>query len=164
MLNRRSAEHQQKDQLGELALVGKRQIRAVRRTKDPAGSQQSSRASRSGVTKITAPGPLDRYSSPVPIFPDDLSRLRDVKLPVRFRVGAATLEHPGETVAISATQFIMSSALKLDTGMRLTITVHVPMEISGNPFSEVNITGRIVSVSEIAEKKFGYQVELDPRG
>lgn len=112
--------------------------------------------------EITAPCPFDRYSSPVPIFPDDLSKLRDVKLRVRFRVGAGTLEHHGETIGISARQFMVASSLRLDPGIRLTITVQVPMEISGSPFSEIHVTGQIVSVSELADKKFGYQVELDP--
>jgi hypothetical protein len=112
--------------------------------------------------EITAPCSSDRYSFTVPIFPDDLSRLRDVKLPVRFRVGAATLEHQGETIGISAKQFMLASSFKLDPGMRLTITIQVPMEVSGSPFSEIHITGRIASVSMLAEKKFGYQVDLDP--
>jgi hypothetical protein len=77
--------------------------------------------------EIASPGTSHRHPSPVPIFPDDLSKLRGVKLPVRFRVGAATLEHQGETIGISARQFILASSLKLDPGMRLTITVQVPM-------------------------------------
>ncbi|MGB7439242.1 MAG: hypothetical protein WBR26_10375 [Candidatus Acidiferrum sp.] len=99
----------------------------------------------------------------MPIFSDDLGGLRDSRLPVRFRVGAATLEHRGETLGISAEQFILSTTLKLQTGLRLTMRIRVPPEISGNPLSEIEMCGRIVSMSELPDGKFGYQVELDPR-
>lgn len=153
----------QENQLREPAHEHKRRIRTVGRAEDPAGSQQCSRPASPCVIEITALCPVYLYPSPVPTFPDDLSRLRDVKLPVRFRIGAATREHQGETIGISPRQFTLASSLKLATGMRLTITVQVPMEISGSPFSEIHVTGQTVSVSELADKKFGYQVDLDPR-
>lgn len=55
----------------------------------------------------------------------------------------------------------MSTPVDLQAGLRLSIQISVPMEVSGRPFSEIEMTGRVVSKSKLSPGSFGYQVEFD---
>lgn len=87
--------------------------------------------------------------------------MHPARLPLRFCVGAGAIEHTGETIGISQQHFILSSPIELQVGLRLMMKIRVPVEVSGSPFSEIAVCGRIVCGSRLADAAFGYQVELE---
>jgi hypothetical protein len=114
------------------------------------------------VTPITAPGYLFSLPfSPVTFLPNDLAKLRQARLPFRFRIGAFSREYSGETMGISPELLIMRTSAELQVGLRLQIHVLIPVEVSGQPFSEISASGRVISVSQLPDGMFGYQVEFE---
>jgi|SRR5215467_7325434 len=82
-------------------------------------------------------------------------------LALSFRVGAGPVEHVGETIDISAEQLVMRSPIQLEVGLRLEITVRVPVEVSGSPFSKMKFSGRILSERAGPEGTFVYKVGIE---
>ena len=97
----------------------------------------------------------------VPFFSDGLSQLRKAKLPLRFSVGEDPIEHTGETIGISADHFMMTSPIELQVGSRLLVKILVPFEVSGSPFTELPVSGRIVCGSRLTQALYGYQVQIE---
>lgn len=93
---------------------------------------------------------------------DDLAKLRQARLPFRFRIGPSSREYSGETMGISPDLLIMCTPTQLQVGLRLQIHISVPVEVSGHPFTEFEATGLIVSASQLPDGMFGYQVEMEP--
>lgn len=85
----------------------------------------------------------------------------ETKLPVRFRVGSGLIEYQGETIGVSPRHLLFSTDAQLQPGLRLSLQVRVPMEISGSPFSEVHFSGRVLAGTELAGGTFGYHLEID---
>ena len=77
--------------------------------------------------------------------PNELAGMRETRLDLSFRVGGGPVEHVGETVVVSPEQLIMSSPIPLEVGLHLEITVRVPVEVSGSPFSKMRFSGRVLS-------------------
>lgn len=94
-------------------------------------------------------------------LPDDLAKLRQARLPFRFRVGASSREYSGETMGISPDLLIMRTSTQLQVGLCLQIHVSIPVDVSGQPFSEITASGRVVSASQLPDGMFGYQVEFE---
>jgi hypothetical protein len=94
-------------------------------------------------------------------LPDDLAKLRQARLPFRFRIGASSREYSGETMGISPDLLIMRTSTELQVGLRLQINIPIPVEISGQPFSEISASGRVISASQLPGGMFGYQVEFE---
>jgi len=97
----------------------------------------------------------------MPIFSQDLGDLHGAKLPLRFRVGAGSIEHAAVAIGISPQRFIMSCPMELQAGLRLVMKIRVPVEVSGSPFSEIAVRGRVVDCSNLPDGQFGYQIELE---
>jgi hypothetical protein len=96
------------------------------------------------------------------LLPDDLAKLRQACIPFRFRIGVSSREYSGETMGISPNLLIMRTFTELQVGLRLQIRIPLPVEISGRPFSEFEAIGRVVSVSQLPDGIFGYQIEFEP--
>ena len=93
--------------------------------------------------------------------PNELGGISETKLALSFRVGAGPVEHVGETMDISSEQLLMRSPIRLEVGLRLEITVRVPVEFSGSPFSKLKFTGRVLSGIDVPEGAFVYKVEIE---
>jgi len=113
------------------------------------------------VTRITAACAVARYSLRVNLFPLSLNGMVETKLPVRFHVAPGVTEYQGETIGISPRHLLLSTDAELQPGLRLSLQVRVPMEISGSPFSEVHFSGRVLAGTELAGGNFGYHLEID---
>jgi hypothetical protein len=98
----------------------------------------------------------------VTFLPDDLAKLRQARLPFRFRIDSYSREYSGETMGISPDLLIMRTCAELQVGLRLHLRIGIPVEISGHPFSEFEATGRVLSASQLPDGMFGYQIELEP--
>ena len=55
----------------------------------------------------------------------------------------------------------MSCPTELEAGLRLTMKIRVPVEVSGSPFSEIAVIGRVVDCSHLPDGQFGYPIELE---
>jgi hypothetical protein len=113
------------------------------------------------VTRITASCDLACYPLLVDLFPLSLNGMVETKLPVRFRVATGVTEYQGETIGISPRHLLLSTDAQLQAGLRLSLRVRVPMEISGSPFSEIHFSGRVLAGAELAGGNFGYHLEID---
>jgi hypothetical protein len=94
------------------------------------------------------------------LLPDDLAKLRQARLPCRFRIGASSREYAGETMGISPNLLIMRTSTELQVGLHLQINIPIPVEISGQPFSAISASGQVISASRLPDRMFGYQVEF----
>ena len=83
------------------------------------------------------------------------------RLVLSFRVGGGPVEHVGETIDISTEELVMRSPIPLEVGLRLEITVRVPVEVSGSPFNKMKFSGRILSERPDAEGMFVYKVGIE---
>ena len=61
--------------------------------------------------------------------------MRKARLPVRFRIGSDAAEQPAETFGISPEWIVLSTAVRLDVGTRLAITIRIPIDCVGSPFA-----------------------------
>ena len=71
------------------------------------------------------------------------------------------MEHVGEAIDISQEQLVMKSPIQLERGLRLEITIRVPVEFSGSPFNKMRFTGRVLSGRSVPEGRFVYRVEIE---
>jgi hypothetical protein len=94
-------------------------------------------------------------------IPSEAGGMGEPRLALSFRVGAGPVEHVGETIDISAEQLVMRSPIQLEIGLRLEITVRVPIEVSGSPFSKMKFAGRILSERAGPEGTFVYKVGIE---
>ena len=113
------------------------------------------------MTGVTAGGDGVAQPNSMSILPPQLADMHGWKLPLRFEIEGGRFEYSGETIGISPKHFIMVTVAKLRLGSRLRVQIRVPAELSGSAFSEVEIAGWVISGSEMADAKFGYQVEID---
>jgi hypothetical protein len=95
------------------------------------------------------------------LFPLNRNEMVETKLPVRFRVGLGPTEYHGETIGVSPRHLLLSTDAILQPGLRLSLHVRVPVEISGRPFSELIFSARILAGAELASGSFGYHLEID---
>lgn len=93
--------------------------------------------------------------------PGELRGIEETRLALSFRVGAGPVEHVGETIDISAEQLVLRSPIQLEVGLRLEITIRVPVEFSGSPFSKMRFSGRILSGRAAPEGRFVYTVQIE---
>lgn len=93
--------------------------------------------------------------------PNELSGMQETRLALSFRVAAGPVEHVGEIMDVSLEQLLMRSPIQLEVGLRLEITVRVPVEFSGSPFSKMRFSGRVLSGKPDPEGTFVYKVEIE---
>ena len=93
--------------------------------------------------------------------PNGLSGMNETRLALSFRVGAGPVEHLGETIDISAEQLLIRSPIQLEVGLHLEITVRVPVEFSGSPFTKMKFSGRVLSGRPAPEGRFLYTVGIE---
>ena len=94
------------------------------------------------------------------VSPDGQTHLRQAKLQVRFFIQGDSEEYEGETIGFSPEQLFMSSSTDMQAGTEVSITVRVPVELSGSPFNEVIFSGKVLSASKLARGTFGYQIAI----
>jgi hypothetical protein len=95
------------------------------------------------------------------IFADGFDDMRQLRRPLHFRVGDDPAEYDGETLGISAEYLVLISPIALTAGVRLFITLPVPMEDSRGSFTEIHIVARVVSGSKLSKGRIGYQVKIE---
>lgn len=97
----------------------------------------------------------------MPIFADGFDDMRQLRLPLHFHAGDDAAEYDGETLGISSEYLVLTSPVVLRAGMRLFITVRVPVEDARGSFTEIHIVGRVVSSSNLSKGRIGYQVKIE---
>ena len=94
------------------------------------------------------------------IFSYGLAEMCEARIPLRFSIDDAGVEHHGETIGIAPRHFILSSPIELEDGMRLRVKLSLPVESRGASV-DLELFAWVVCVSLLHDGRFGCQVELE---
>lgn len=90
-------------------------------------------------------------------------KIREARLPCHFHIGGSGIEHAGEMIGASAECLIIRCRAELQVGMRLAIRFSIPLDVSGDPFGEIEIHGTVASTSDLPGGIHGYEIAVTPR-
>ena len=90
-------------------------------------------------------------------------KIREARLPCHFHIGGSGIEHAGEMIGASPERLIIRCRAEVQVGMRLTIRFSIPLEVSADPFGEIEIHGTVASISDLPGGMRGYEIAVTPR-
>ena len=95
------------------------------------------------------------------IFSYGLAEMCEARIPLRFRIDDAKIEHTGETIGIAPTHLVLTSPVELEDGMRLTLLLRFATDPPAGEFGEIELFAWVLSTSKLPDGQFGAQVELE---
>jgi len=90
----------------------------------------------------------------------------NLRTPLRFRalaVDADSVEHFTEALNVSRGGFFFASSAPLRVGMRLEVTLRMPIEVGGYAAKEINCTARIAHTrgEPFGDGRIGFGAEIE---
>lgn len=85
----------------------------------------------------------------------------EARIPVRFWIDGESQGHLGETLGIAPWHLNVATTMELFDGMRLTVKLRLATGEGRDEFSERELFGWVVGVSQLGEGKCGAQIELE---
>jgi len=90
----------------------------------------------------------------------------NLRTPLRFRalgVGADASEHFTEALNVSRGGFFFASSAALRVGMKLEVTLRMPVEVTGTAAQEINCTARVTHArgEPFGDGRIGFGAEIE---
>lgn len=85
---------------------------------------------------------------------------RSLQVPIRIRCSGIAEEISTHTENVSWSGAFLTSPQRLPVGSPLSLTMRVPIEISGSAYSELRCEGRVVHEYESKNEGIGYGIEI----
>lgn len=85
---------------------------------------------------------------------------RPLRVPIRLRCSEIAEEISTHTENVSWSGAFLTSPKRLPVGSPLSLTLRVPIEISGSAYSELRCEGRVVHEYESKNERIGYGIEI----